>query len=508
MKNKEILIVTGRKAASAVKKYAKLADIPVKVHVCDIDVAAFLSLKMILDELSNLNLEDISKIIVPGAVRGDVSIIKEGLGIPCFKGPRNVSDLPLVISMLSRNVELSEKLSADEILDREIKRNVDKELQSAYKSTKGCTLKIGKKKPIFLGTDIIHVIAEIPDAPTRSDKEVKRISRYYVNSGAEIIDLGMISGENNSKEIERLVNSVRSVTDVPISIDSLNEEEILAAVDSGIDLILSLDLTNYHISEFMDIPAVVIPRDEGGIPRAVNERINLMERLIQKLQDRNFDKFIVDLVLEPPNLGFVNSLQAFYEFRKKYPRIPMMLGSGNVTELIDADSIGVNALLASIASELDIDLIFTTEASKKTKGTVGELSKAVKMMYLSKRKEQPPKDLGIDLLCLKDKREIERIRDPGEENLEKIEVKEERIPTLEDTEFRIYLSDKIDVIYYKNKNPELKFRGSNARELYMEIIHRKLIKNPEHAAYLGKELEKAEIALKLGKNYIQDEDLF
>ena len=29
----------------------------------------------------------------------------------------------------------------------------------------------------------------------------------------------------------------------------------------------------------------------------------------------------------------------------------------------------------------------------------------------------------------------------------------------------------------------------------------------EHAAYLGKELEKAEIALKLGKQYVQDDPL-
>jgi dihydropteroate synthase len=36
---------------------------------------------------------------------------------------------------------------------------------------------------------------------------------------------------------------------------------------------------------------------------------------------------------------------------------------------------------------------------------------------------------------------------------------------------------------------------------------RKVGLDAEHAAYLGYEVSKAEIALKLGKTYIQDEDL-
>jgi dihydropteroate synthase len=35
-----------------------------------------------------------------------------------------------------------------------------------------------------------------------------------------------------------------------------------------------------------------------------------------------------------------------------------------------------------------------------------------------------------------------------------------------------------------------------------------LISRMEHATYLGSELEKAEIALKLGKNYVQDFPIF
>ena len=46
--------------------------------------------------------------------------------------------------------------------------------------------------------------------------------------------------------------------------------------------------------------------------------------------------------------------------------------------------------------------------------------------------------------------------------------------------------------------------GSNAIDIYNTIIRRKLIMRLEHAGYLGKELYKAELALKYGKRYRQE----
>ncbi len=48
------------------------------------------------------------------------------------------------------------------------------------------------------------------------------------------------------------------------------------------------------------------------------------------------------------------------------------------------------------------------------------------------------------------------------------------------------------------------FRGKKAEEIYKMILHEGLVSRPEHAAYLGKELGRAEEALKSGKEYIQE----
>jgi dihydropteroate synthase len=48
------------------------------------------------------------------------------------------------------------------------------------------------------------------------------------------------------------------------------------------------------------------------------------------------------------------------------------------------------------------------------------------------------------------------------------------------------------------------FRGVSAGELYKEIAHEQLISRMEHAAYLGKELFRAESAIREGRSYTQE----
>ena len=69
-------------------------------------------------------------------------------------------------------------------------------------------------------------------------------------------------------------------------------------------------------------------------------------------------------------------------------------------------------------------------------------------------------------------------------------------------------TNKIEVGYCKQNNVILqKFSGNTSKELCQAIIKAGLISRLDHAAYLGRETHKAEIALKLEKPYVQDTDL-
>ncbi len=70
--------------------------------------------------------------------------------------------------------------------------------------------------------------------------------------------------------------------------------------------------------------------------------------------------------------------------------------------------------------------------------------------------------------------------------------------------------DKIGIRFceMETNKPVIDIFGKIPQELYTEAIKRDLISSLEHAAYLGKELMKAYVCLKLKREYIQDEDNF
>jgi len=56
--------------------------------------------------------------------------------------------------------------------------------------------------------------------------------------------------------------------------------------------------------------------------------------------------------------------------------------------------------------------------------------------------------------------------------------------------------------------PTTIIKGKTAEAVYAKIVKMRLVTRLDHAAYLGLELAKAEIALRTGKEYIQDSPLF
>ena len=112
-------------------------------------------------------------------------------------------------------------------------------------------------------------------------------------------------------------------------------------------------------------------------------------------------------------MGLARSMIRYISLREADPDIPLFFGVGNVTELLDGDSQGANLLLSVLAMEVGASLLFTPEYSAKAKGSIHELAVASRMMVLAKGRQTPPKDLGLDLLILKEKRRNSRRFLPG-----------------------------------------------------------------------------------------------
>ena len=376
------------------------------------------------------------------------------------------------------------------------------------------------KSDIIIGRNLPPpIIAEIVNCTEKKDKSIIKKAEHYINSGADIIDIGCVSNKINPERVKEIIRLLRENFDVLISIDSMEEKEILAAVDENIDLILSLDLGNYKelVNIPKGIPIVILPTNvkEGYFPKDPESRIKNLFNLTEELQNYGFNKLIADPLLETPIApGICNSLETYFLYKKKTQNenhqnleLPMFFGLSNVVELMDIDSVGINGLLASIAIEMDIGILFTVEHSPKLMGGVEELKESVKLNYLSKCKKSPPINQGIQFFRAKGKL---RQKMPEINENEAIIVDQLNLDYIPDEAgyFKIYVnhySGKIYVLHFSNEHRLLHtLIGTNAEALSKKIIELNIISNLQHINYVGRELNKAEFSLFSGRPYIQD----
>lgn len=482
-----LLLVTGTLAEAEVREAA--SKLGADVAIVPISVAQFMSQKMAADAVKGTG-KRYERVVLPGLVRFDAGAVESLTKMPCFKGPKHASDL---YDILSKGAPLSKSEPADSLFGKKGLEDAGKLFLETDKRL--AKFKIGSLK---VGVDLPpRIIAEIVDAPMLSDAQALKRAEYYIASGADIIDVGAIAAEDNSKRLSEIVKLLKSKIGAPISIDSLNPNEINAAIKSGADLVLSVCKANIEKVEKKPGVAYVIIPDDGKGDLGENVRI---------AEEAGFENIIADPILSPP-FRTAESLSKYSSFRKTHPHHLMMAGAGNVTELIDADSTGANALIASMAVELGISLLLTTENSGKTRGAIRELKRAIDMCFFAKAKGSLPKDLGFDLLMAKGKGKGELFYPPGAKPAKVAASQSDFKPDPKGL-FTIFVDfDKgmIVAAHAKAGKYDIVIESESAEALSKKIIDKGLVSDMKHAAYLGRELAKAEVCLRQKKAYTQDE---
>jgi len=518
----KVLVVTGLMAENVVKESLSKSDADSEVYALPVPVASLMSPEFIVKMLEKKDLSKVGLILIPGLITGDALSIEKRTGIKTRKGPKNAADLPVILKSIGKT-ELSTVLPADELVSKALLQEAERTLHMIERESmklmarKG-TLAVGfGEAKVLIGSGLpMRVLAEIVDASILPDDEIQRMARHLEASGADIIDIGMVAGGGHPEDSARAVKAVKRCAPKPVSIDTSDPAEIGAAVDSGVDLILSVNAENMEeVAKFATkIPTVVTSAGRNHrVPDDAKDRTNQLNRNIRRAKSLGFSKIIADPILNPlMTANLAESIFAYARFRKTDPTIPLLFGSGNVTELMDADSIGANLLLAGLAAEVGANILLTTEASVKTRGSVREIARAAKMVALARARRSAPEDLGIDLLVMKEKR--------WREEPPRIHRKIKRISTSTSQElfqdprgsFKVALDrqrNELILFHYPRGQikPDLMINGVSPDILVSAAIKNNLISKLQHAYYLGRELEKARIALDTGKSYLQDFEL-
>lgn len=467
-----ILLPTGEIAYPVVKEAAERfgADVAVAGKI-----AAFITPKKLFEMLSG-NKEKYDLVIVSGMCTADFSGVEDEFGIPVYLGPRHAADLGLILGYIDE-LELSRVIPADELIASKKKEEAYSKIRETEESS----------NPDFLiggirigGGSRMKVLAEIMDA--HKALNLREVVFEFIESGADIIDLGF-GFDATPDDVKRTFEEVADIKTV-FAADTQDPELIRAALGYA-DLILSLHEGN--------IPVVGEEVAEAGTAAVVVPNENNLEENLRMAEEIGIEKIIADPLLQPAGSGLIPSLSGFHRCGH-----PLFFGAGNVVELIDADSPGANALLAALAMEAGASIVFTSEHSDKTRGSVREMRRACDMMALASNRPYP-KDLGIDLFCIKEKRRRRELPlsysvcDKTEEIGDELEFDPAG-------NIRIGIEDGYIVVVHK----ERAIKGKKWEEIFHMLLKEERVSLMDHAAYLGKELYKAELALKFNRSYEQD----
>jgi dihydropteroate synthase-like protein len=431
-----ILLLTGHLACHRLEKLLTgLGDTSFEWSIFDVGVkvAALMTQQIIARRLPRpLNA---TRVLVPGRCRADLDRLAAEFGVPFERGPDELKDLPAYFGKGGREPDLSR-----------------------YD---------------------MRIFAEIIDAPSLKVEAILARARSMREAGADVIDLGCLP----DTPFPHLEDTVRELTGVgfAVSVDSADASELRRAARAGANFLLSLTEHTLDVAADSGVTPILIPAPHGDLSSLLRAA---------EAADKRGIAAVLDPVLDPIHFGFMASLSRYAELRSRLPHAELLMGTGNLTELTDADSGGVTAVLTGICSELHIRNLLVVQVSPHTRRTIQEHDAARRMMYAAREDQSLPTDYGGALVQLHD-------RSPFPNSAQDIR---ELAAEVKDANFRIETTE--DGIHIYNRDGH--YMSQDAFSLFPKLT---VEGDAAHAFYLGAELMKAEIAWQLGKRYTQDEPL-
>ena len=432
----KILFLTGslaEKPLTQVLREMDAAGFEWRVHNLGLKVAALMTADMIQRRLTDTG--DAERILVPGRCRGDLDALTQHFGIPVERGPEELMDLPRFFGLEGKAPDLSE-----------------------YD---------------------VRIFAEIVDAPNLTPQAILQRAEAYAADGADVIDLGCLP----ATPFPHLAESVAALkaAGYRVSVDSMQDDELLAGGRAGADYLLSLHEENLWIADEVASTPVLIPARPGDLAS--------LQRAMGQLDERR-RAYIADPILDPIHFGFTDSIVRYHRLREQHPEAEIMMGVGNITELTEADTTGINAIMMGMISELRITNILTTQVSPHCRSAVREADRARRIMHWARRENSLPKQIDGGLTAVHELK-------PFPYSFAQVR---ELAAAIRDPNYRIQVSS--EGVHLFNRD------GLATHDDPFDFYPALGVENDGgHAFYLGVELARAQIARQLGKRYVQDQPL-
>ena len=230
----------------------------------------------------------------------------------------------------------------------------------------------------IIGERVNGMFADVKKAIQTKDKgPVQEQALRQVEAGANALDIN-VGPATTDKEgaMVWLVETVREVTDITLSVDTAKYEAMKAGLEAaGGSLILnstkgddkSMDLY-LPLAKEHDASVIILNIDERGVPSDVEGRVEIAIKGLAKAMEyeMDIDKVIIDPIVLPVNVAQPQAgtvMQALNEIRKlSEPSPHLVVGLSNISQRCSNNELINRIFIAMcIANGLDMAIADATD---------------------------------------------------------------------------------------------------------------------------------------------------
>ncbi|MEW6186928.1 MAG: methyltetrahydrofolate cobalamin methyltransferase [Thermodesulfobacteriota bacterium] len=222
---------------------------------------------------------------------------------------------------------------------------------------------------ILIGEKINGTRKQVGQAIKERNRDlIQQLAIQQVEAGADWLDVNAgIGSEREKEDLIWLVQTVQEVTDRPLCLDSANSEALIGTLSlvKKTPMINSVSGEKKRRERLLPLisdrqcPVIMLAMDDQGIPKTVEERITIINWLIEEARDIKVKDEL--MYIDPLVMALsVNTesgkmaLQTIEAIKERFPEVHVVSGLSNVSFGLPARSL-INRTFLALAIQAGLD---------------------------------------------------------------------------------------------------------------------------------------------------------
>jgi len=226
---------------------------------------------------------------------------------------------------------------------------------------------------LIIGESINGTIQKVGEAIlNRDDIFLRELAKIQYECGAHMLDINAgVAGGNEVKDLSWLTEVVQKEVPIPLMLDSANPEALKAALsvysNSQPPILNSISGEEEKWNKLYPVivekrcKIVVLLMDDQGIPKTIEERLNIAKRLYKKLIEADFppdylyfDILVLSVAVEPE--AALVTLDAIKTIQSNFPYSHIICGVSNVSMGLPGRKL-INRIFLTMAIAAGLDTL-------------------------------------------------------------------------------------------------------------------------------------------------------